>query len=146
MRRSLLLLVAILASASASADVIPKSITDQLRSLQIEQAELSDGALRVRFKKSVVNKDAYFTLVRSTCMPICLAEKKDGWGSANIERVEAINQVGAQGFAFVGGRRSCAELGKVVGDDSKFIDSKTFVCVARNPCRERRPGELTSGD
>lgn len=138
-----------LAVNNAFADAIPKGIADQIRVLKIDRSTLHEGVLRVVYRLDVVSVDVYRHFVQAHCMPLWLASGKDGWDGANIKRVEAMNSIEAQGFAFVGGRTACDELGKVSGGpeaEHRFIASRTLVCVAGEPCRKGRPGELTSGD
>lgn len=65
-----------------------------------------------------------------------------------IDRIEVRNSNATQGFAIQGGRAECEELAKVSGPDSvkTYIEERTFVCLAGNECRARRPGETTAGD
>lgn len=144
-----LLALALMLPLLALADPIPPKLGSHIRIFQVDETTLVDGVLRVRSSRSVVTQEIYRTLVKATCMPLWLDDKKDGWAKARIERVEVVNQIGAQGYAFVGGRKACAALGQVSGgpdNENKFIAANTWVCVAGNPCRPRREGERTSGD
>lgn len=133
-------------SFSACADDIPPKLVDVIKMFGAE-GSLSNGVLRVRYKKQVVTQEIFRTFVMSSCYPLWPVGKKDGWSKARIERIEVVNQIGAQGFAIVGGRKVCADLGAISGDPSiAYIVDHAWVCVAGNPCRPRRPGESTSGD
>lgn len=131
----------------AVADEIPKSIQDHLKVMGAT-ASLSDGVLRATTNRSVVSSEVFRHFTKSLCMPLWLAGKgKDGWSGARIERLEAINQVGKQGYAMPNARKTCADLGKLADDASNtYINKAAWVCVAGNPCRIRRDGEVTSGD
>lgn len=146
------LLVALMLSLSmgfACADPVPKGIASQIRVLKIDRTELNSGVLRVVYHLDVLNLDVYRHFVDAHCMPLLMASGTDGWDGANIQRVEVMNSIEAQGFAFVGGRKACAGLGNVSGGTeakNRFIDSATLVCVAGQPCRNPRPGELSGKD
>lgn len=140
---------ALVVTGSTLADPIPMSLVREIKVFQIEESSLAEGVLRVRYKKPVVTQDIFRTFVNASCTPLWLDQKKDGWEKARIDRVEVVNQVGAQGFAFIGGRTACAELGKVSGGSiaaHEYMATRTWVCVAGSPCRPRRTGERTSGD
>lgn len=135
---------------SANADEIPPRLQKFLNIFQIEESHLSDGVLRVRFSKPILTYAIYSGFVDPSggiCGRLYPDSKKDGWEKANIKRIELVNSISAQGFAFVGGRKSCMEMFPMNYDQVKvFIDHNTWVCVAGNPCRPRRAGEKTSGD
>lgn len=142
--------VALLASAPALADQMPSALIKTIKIFTIEESHLSDGVLRVRYRIPVVRMEIFRTFVEAACRPLAMSVSGDrsGWGNARIDRIEVINQIGAQGFAFVGGRKSCAELVHFAGagaNDAAF-SKHTWLCVAGNPCRPRREGERTSGD
>lgn len=148
--RSILLLVASMVTVNcALADEIPKELVKTIKVYQISESTLADGVLRVRYNKPVINRELFRGFIQASCTPLWLGGKKDGWDKARIERVEVINQIGAQGFAFVGGRKACDGLGKISGgavNEDAFIAKNSWVCVAGNPCRPRRDGEVTGGD
>lgn len=150
MERLTHILAALLLSTTfcfAQADDIPTSIARQLKSLSISQATLSDGVLRASYNRSVLNYSAFRMFVDSLCVPLWSGSKQDGWEGARVERIEAFNQVGAQGFALDKPRAACSELGKMNGDQSAvFLKKSAWVCVSGNPCRKRRDREVTSGD
>lgn len=148
--RSILLLMACMATVNcALADEIPKELVKTIKVYQISESTLADGVLRIRYNRPVINRELFRTFIQASCTPLWLGGKKDGWDKARIERVEVVNQIGAQGFAFVGGRKTCDGLGKISGgavNEDAFIAQNSWVCVAGNPCRPRRDGEVTSGD
>lgn len=131
----------------SSADTIPLSLSNAIKGYQTQSIKLERGVLYAQFKRPVVTQTMFRSFVLSICTPLILSAKKDGWGGAMIERIETKNQIGAQGFAFVGGRKSCIDLGRIPGNaTNNFIASKTWVCVAGNECRPRRQGEIIAGD
>lgn len=137
----------LMCSQFSISDEIPPELVKHLKPFRIDESSLGNGVLRVRINASVINQDTLKALARASCYPLWFAGKKDGWAKARIDRVEVINQIGAQGFAFVGGRKSCSEWGNLNGgNENAYIASHTWVCVAGNPCRPRRDGEITSGD
>lgn len=150
MIRFILSLLAAMATFNvALADEIPKPLKDHLRILQIAETSLSGGVLRSRFTRPIVTQEIFRSYVRGICTPLWLDRKKDGWRGAKIERIEAVNQIAAQGYALPNTKKACAELGSMPGGMDKenaYINKSAWVCVAGNPCRPRRPGESTSGD
>lgn len=146
--RFIAMVLAIMAASNfAFADEIPKTIQDHLKAMGAT-ATLSNGTLRATINKQVVNGDVFRHYVKSICMPLWLADNgKDGWKGAKVERLEAINVAGAQGFAMPSARKACADLGRLTDAASAdYIWKSAWVCVAGNPCRPRRDGEVTSGD
>lgn len=143
--------VLIALSSSAYAEPIPPKIAETIKAFKINQSTLNDGVLRVRYTTPVVRFENYAFFVKGLCQVLWMGNlnKKDGWAGANITRIETVNDISAQGFAFIDARKSCGALGQISGgseNENKFIASKTWVCVAGNPCRPRRDGEKTSGD
>lgn len=138
-------------SSLAYADQIPPKVAETIKVFKINQSTLNDGVLRVRFTTPVVRFENYAFFVRGICQALWIdsQNKKGGFEVANITRIETVNDISAQGYAFIDARKSCNTLGQISGGSeyqNKFIASKTWVCVAGNPCRPRRDGELTSGD
>ena len=145
-RATYALTILLCASATSIADDMPSELAKQIKVFKTEDSSLSNGVLRIRVTTLVVNQATFRAIARASCWPLWMGGKKDGWAKARIDRVEVINLIGAQGFAFVGGRKSCAEWGNVTGEnENAYIASRTWVCVA-GACRPRRDGEITSGD
>jgi len=138
-----------LAATSAQATPLPPDLQKSLKPYTIKDASLQAGVLRIVMDRPIATWAMYYNMVTwGACAPLWEGKAK-AWGGGNIERVEVRNAVGAQGFAFFGGRKECAELGGLKGGESaakKYIEARTLVCVAGNECRPRRPGELTAGD
>lgn len=134
---------------NASAGALPADLQKSLKPYSIKDASLDGGVLRVTMDRPTVTRDMYYSIVSmGACAPLW-SDKRKAWGGAQIERMEVRNAIKAQGFAFAGGRKECAELGSVEGGDTaakKYVEARTLVCVAGNECRPRRPGEVTAGD
>ncbi|WGS42144.1 hypothetical protein LFL97_00955 [Burkholderia sp. JSH-S8] len=134
---------------NAQAGQLPADLQKSLKSFSIASAAIDGGVLKVNVKRPTVTRDIYSSIISmGACLPLW-NNARTGWGAASIKSIEVRNAIGAQGFAFRGGRKECDELGKVSGGDSamkQYIDARTWVCVAGNECRPRRPGEVTAGD
>ncbi|AXE93980.1 hypothetical protein [Paraburkholderia terricola] len=134
---------------NANAAELPAGLQKSLKPFAIVSATIDDGVLKINIRKPVVKReDVYqFVVKMGVCYPLWIDAQK-GWGSASITSIEVRNDIGAQGYSFQGGRKECGELGKSANMDAekKYIEAHTWVCVAGNPCRPRRPGEVTSGD
>lgn len=139
--------VILFSNTMALAGPIPGPLQSSLDQFALLDSTLKDGVLRVVLNRSVVNQETYKTVITmGACATLWM--DKAGWGKAKIERIEVMNRVQGQGFAFVGGRKACADLGHAKGEEAsrRYLAAHTWVCVAGFPCRERRPGEKTSGD
>lgn len=134
--------------SEAFADTIPLELDKSIKGFAIAEKSLEHGALRVVFAHPVVNQETYSTFIRlGVCAPLW-DDAKRGWRDAKIDRVEVLNKSQGQGFAFIGGRKACMELGHAKGADASkgYLADHTWICVAGFDCRPRRPGEKTSGD
>ncbi|MFM0302924.1 hypothetical protein PQQ99_22680 [Paraburkholderia sediminicola] len=142
------IIAALCCALNAHADQLPASLQKSLKPYSISDASIEGGALKVTMKRPTVTHTMFYNIVsRGACSP--LWDNGKAWGAASITRVEVRNATGAQGFAFRGGRKECAELGNVSGGDAeahKYVDARTWVCVAGMECRPRRPGEVIAGD
>lgn len=133
---------------NAIADTIPLELDKSIRNFAIAEKSLEQGVLRVVIARSVVNQETYSTFIKlGVCAPLW-EDAKRGWRDTKIDRVEVLNKSQGQGFAFIGGRKACMELGHAKGADASkgYLADHTWVCVAGFDCRPRRPGEKTSGD
>ncbi|TCW81025.1 hypothetical protein C5O80_22855 [Burkholderia sp. SRS-46] len=141
--------ITISSAFNAQAGQLPADLQKSLTSFSITSAAIDGGALKINVKRPVVTRHIYSSIVSmGVCLPLW-NNARTGWGAASITSIEVRNEIGAQGFAFRGGRKECDGLGKISGGDSamkQYIDARTWVCVAGNECRPRRPGELTAGD
>lgn len=130
----------------ASAAELPADLQKQFKPFQIVKAESSGSVVRLTMNRPVVHKDMYESLLRGYCYPVWDGAPKP-WGGQRFTRFEVVNDIGAQGFAFNGGAAECKARGKLAPERvPAYMAEKTWVCVAGNPCRPRRPGEITSGD
>lgn len=135
-------------ASAVCADPIPPKLEKVIKIFQIDKSTLSDSVLRLRYTRDVVTRETFVSFIYSACDRLQL-DPKSGWGNAKIERIETVNKIESQGFAFVGGRKACAPLDMFNQSDPKqraYIAEHTWVCVAGNPCRPRRDREKTSGD
>lgn len=136
-------------AAIAKGSTLPQDLQKSLKPYAIKDASLQTGVLKVVMDRPVVTWTMYYNIVTwAACAPLWESKAK-AWGGGDIKRIEVRNGTAAQGFAFVGGRKECAELGSMKGGEAAaktYIEAKTLVCVAGNDCRQRRPGEVTAGD
>lgn len=138
--------VVTLTGAYASAADLPPDLQKQFKPFQVVKAESTGTVVRLTMNRPVVHKDMYESLVRGYCYPIWDGAKKP-WGGQRLTRFEVVNDIGAQGFAFNGGAAECKERGKLPSERvPAYMAEKTWVCVAGNPCRARRPGESIAGE
>ena len=144
------LAVIFIVSQPVFADQIPSAVQKSLAPFQPVESSLIDGVLRLRLKAPVVRTEVFRNTTLAVYRPLTMSVSgdKSGWGKATIDRIEVINQIGAQGFAFVGGKKSCGQLEQFSSAESNAgtFAKNTWVCVAGNPCRARQDGEVTSGD
>ena len=134
---------------TAHAEPLPASLQRSLAPYSIKSAVIDGGALKISVNRPTVTRDIYWSIVSmGACSPIW-SDARKGWGATKITSVEVRNAIGAQGFAFRGGRKECVEMGNVSGGGAearKYVEARTWVCVAGMECRPRRPGEVTAGD
>ncbi|WP_216857591.1 hypothetical protein [Burkholderia sp. S171] len=133
---------------NAHADQVPPALQKSLAPYSIKDATIEGGALKITVNRSTVTRAIYSNIVTmGACSPLW-GDQKKAWGSASISRVEVRNAIGAQGFAFQGGRKECHELGQASGVEAskQYLAAHTLVCIAGAECRERRPGEVIAGD
>ena len=129
---------------SALAQGVPADIARYLKPMDVQPPVLRDGTVRVQSNRSVVTADTARSVVFAYCAPVW-TDRKRAWDGRRLRGVEVLNSIGAQGYAFPGGREECIEAGN--GSDlRKFLAPRLLVCVAGNPCRARRPGEVVAGD
>jgi hypothetical protein len=112
-------------TGAAMAEAIPTAIEKSLKSFQPVERTLSDGILRIRLGRSVLSNEVFRSVVLSMCRPLVMSVSgdKSGWGKTSISRIEVVNQIGAQGFAYVGGKRACGELEQFT---SAEVNAKAF--------------------
>lgn len=114
------------------------------------KATIDDGVVRVIGSLPIVRIDMIRKVYFTYCYPVWDKPKnyKAAWGGRDLKRLEYVNSSNGQGIAFSANKDECRKLGAMTDDKEKeaFIKQRTFVCVAGNPCRERRPGERTAAD
>jgi hypothetical protein len=134
---------------NAHAGELPPALKKSLKPYSISSAAIEGGVLKITTSRPTVTSTMYSSIVlMGACSPLW-SDARKAWGSATINSVEVRNASGAQGYSFRGGRKECVELGNVSGGDSevrKYVDARTWVCVAGAECRPRRPGEVIAGD
>lgn len=93
---------------------------------------------------------ATYDMARSAYSLMCTSvygNEKKAWGGRDFTRLEVRNSIKAQGYSFPASKADCLRMGPMNSEQkSAHEKSVAWVCVAGNPCRERRPGEKTSGD
>jgi hypothetical protein len=143
------IIAALCCAFNAHAGELPPALQKSLKPYSISSAEIEHGALRITMNRPTVTRAMYSSVVlMGACSPLW-SDARKAWGSVTISSIEVRNAAGAQGFAFQGGRKECDELGQVSGGDAevrKYVDARTWVCVAGAECRPRRPGEVIAGD
>lgn len=149
MRKFLILLIFGMLIGKAQAEGVPLQLKKSLQSYRINNMTLQKEVLKIQTKYSVVTYDIYKSMAQhGICLSLWL-DKKKGWGKANFKRVEILNDIGKQGFAMIGGRNTCNELGKFTGEQgqeqNEYLYAHTWVCVA-GICHQRQPGERINGD
>ena len=147
MKKLMVFATAILLSCTVYADPIPAQLKKSIMGFDVQGIDLKNKTLRIVLNRPVATQDIYREVIRlGVCAPLWL-DSKHGWEKAEIEKIEVMNKIQGQGFAFTGGRKSCDDLGSAKGsDENRYFDSHTWVCVAGFPCRPRRDGEKISGD
>lgn len=137
MKLKLLLSMTLLGGLVHSAPVyknVPNELHKAIEIFAVERAELKDGALRVVYQKSLVTEMMYSSFLQGMCnewwlRPAALSKLK-------LSKIEVLNAIGAQGFAYEGGLSTCTELGNLKGDTAAFIAARTVRCEA-GVCRKR---------
>ena len=128
---------------------IPADLAKIMKPVAI-RATIDDGVVRLISRLQIVKIDMIRSVYFTYCYPVWDKAKnyKSAWGGRELKRLEYVNSSNGQGIAFSANKDECWKLGNMTDDKEKeaFIKQRTFVCVAGNPCRERRPGERTAAD
>ena len=125
---------------------LPDDLKKPFAAFDLSSAAIHGDAVRVQMARKPAKTAMLPGLVRAYCAPVWSGARKP-WGGLDLRRVELIGHGGAQGVAFAGGRADCQALGKLhEAQSSAYLRDRTWVCVAGNPCRPRRPGEITLAD
>ena len=96
----------------AIADPLPAGITAWFSTMQTQALVLEGGVLRVAFKKPLVTPDLFAYQIKGLCQAPLVGQRYE-WGNARIDRIEIVNDIGAQGWALPGGRAACQKLNKM---------------------------------
>ena len=128
--------------AAMAQSALPASVQKQFKPLQVQSLSMNKGVLKAVFKKDVVKYPVFSLAVRSVCSTYWSGAKDVA--TFRPVRLEVLNSAATQGFALAKVATECATLG-TSRDSAAHLKTKAWVCVAGN-CRERRPGEKTSGD
>jgi hypothetical protein len=131
--------------AAAKASELPPDLKKQLKPFQIRSVVVDDGVVRVTMDRPFVKTAMVSNFYRAYCSPVWESPKR-AWGGVDLKRIEVLNNSQSHGVAFNGGRKECMEAGNLAGGSAEYVARHTWVCVAGNPCRERRRGEKTAMD
>lgn len=131
-------------SPAAGITELPADLKKQLAPFDLSAAAIDGDVLRVQLARKMAKTDMLRGFVLAYCYPIWSGSRRP-WGGLKLKRIEVIGIGGAQGVAFSGGIKECAEMGQLP-DSKAYLSDRTWVCVAGNPCRPRRPGETTAAD
>lgn len=93
---------------------------------------------------------ATYDMARSAYSLMCTSvygNEKKAWGGRDFTRLEVRNSTIQQGFSFPASKADCLRMGPMTLEQKAAHEKAiAWVCVAGNPCRERRPGETIAGD
>ena len=98
----------------AAADAIPEGIKAWMKPNKVRVMQLADGVLSIAFDVPLVSEELFRTQIKGLCQAP-LVSNRYGWGNARIQRIELLNDIGAQGWALPGGRASCERLNSLGG-------------------------------
>ena len=137
MKRIAVMMAAVVAASVHAA--VPASLERSLAGFERQELTYKDGVLRMVMNRSVVQWDVFSTVTTlGLCAPYWRKEKD--LVKFSPRRFEVVNARQAQGFALAEDiAKGCAKVGKQGG--AEYLKSKTWVCIAGMPCRERRAGE-----
>lgn len=99
--------------AGTTSETVPPGIVAWLKPVQTQSITLSDRVLRVTMKKLLVSEDLYRFQVEGLCSSNNVAARYR-WDRSKIDRIEIVNDIGAQGFALIGVGKSC----KILSEDA----------------------------
>lgn len=111
-------------------------LTRSLKDFAFQRYALQDGTLRVVMAKPMVTKEIYHAVAK---IGICTGvwESPADFAKLGIKRVEVLNSIDAQGFAFIGGQAECTAMGTLSRDRADaYFEAHTVTCEA-GVCRQR---------
>ena len=100
-----------LAWSEANSETVPPGIVAWMKPIRTQSITLNDRVLRVAMKVPLVGEDLYKFHVEGLCS-MALNTQRYRWDTSKVERIEIVNDIGAQGFALVGANKSCKALGR----------------------------------
>ena len=100
------------AAGPIRADSLPDGIKAWFATMQTRALVLESGVLRVAFAKPLVSAELFDYQIKGLCQAPLVGQRYD-WGTARIERIEILNEIGQQGYALPGGREACRKLNKM---------------------------------
>lgn len=114
----------------ARADSVPPTILKHIKPFQIDSVGLASGTLRVVMKRPMVSDFMYHSVaINGICT--ALFGEPNGWGNARIDRIEVLNDIGAQGFALLDAKTTCGRVGKLADVESKqAVAAQTVSCIS----------------
>jgi hypothetical protein len=132
----------------AIAAAVPVDIQAALKPLKPHTAAFDAGVVAIEFHStpppSINNMRN--TALMVLCHRVNMSPQKP-WGADPVKGIEIWNQGKQSGFALMVSARDCLAVGAVpAAQKTSFLQQRTWVCVARNPCRARRAGETTAMD
>lgn len=81
-------------------------------------------------KRPIVSDSMYHSVaINGICT--ALFGEPNGWGNARIDRIEVLNDIGAQGFALLNAKTTCDSVGKLADVESKkLVAVQTVNCIS----------------
>lgn len=120
----------------ASAESISRNVQDSLKQYRVAQATLDAGVLRIVMRDSLITPTVYETVAQ---FGVCNEAARDAaqFKTMRLARVEVLNSVEGQGFAFEANEGACEKLVQLPAPAAKaFFDARTVRCEA-GVCRRR---------
>ena len=135
MKKLLSAMAAISVGVAAWAAPVPSELDAALKNLKLQKRTLEGGVLRVVMDVRLVSPEMFSTAVHLVCGERWNSPK--AMAATRIDKIEVLNYVDAQGFAFPSGLKGCEQMGKMKSDESeKFLQSSAERCEA-GVCRKR---------
>lgn len=120
---------------SVAADGIPEGIKAWMKPSKVRVMQLADGVLSIAFDVPLVSEDLFRIQIKGLCQAPHVSDRY-GWGKARIERIDVLNDIGAQGWSLLGGRASCERLNSLGG-----TAADTYLITQQRPIRAGRVQE-----
>lgn len=139
---------ALIAPAFAQSKPAPAEVLSVLKAYQTNSVSIEPGnVVLVVLPRPVATWPIAQNLYTAFCYPAAEGKPRP-WGGTSFSRLEVRNDIKAQGYSLPTSAVDCKTIGHISADAAEKQKRLTaaWVCVAGNPCRERRPGEKTAGD